>query len=572
MSLPSPPPSASPAGHEYGTIRTTRIPHPLAAGIAVARGLAFPVFVVALLGAGAWQCVAAGSRVNGDAISYLDLADQYARGDWSAFQNGWWSPLYPALLGVLLRASGASAATGHDVIVAYALNVAVLGAATATFAWWLRELGRGRPPGANGSGDALAARLRIAAWVVFAWHMLRLLGIATITPDGVVAACWYAAMALLTRRWRGADSLRDAVAFGALLGIGYLAKAVLLPIGVVFAATYLVANVASPGAPRWRRVAILVVGTFAAVSAPLIAAQSARAGRLSFGETGRLAYAWYVNRVPHPEVARADDSTATPGLALPLRSMPGALLYPDSTHGSFPYWYDASRWSPGARTSFDLPAQVGILRNSARWYRLVARQPLLLVLGIFLTGLAGGERGRRPTLLLIGPIALMAIYALVHPEGRLAGPGIAASLVVLLASSSRPARADWLRAQRLCVAALVLLLGGRTTRELRDAAVGGDRWADRSVARALRAAGARPGSSVAVVGDPYGHLWARMAGVHIVAVIPAAATPDVIAPVVHDACAAGWRIAAVMSEKAGALPAGTTVAGGWGVWPAPPCR
>ncbi|MHB0949359.1 MAG: hypothetical protein ACYC4J_09880, partial [Gemmatimonadaceae bacterium] len=424
------------------TSRGDRLVRMLAGGIAAARVVAFPLFVLALLGAGAWQCVAAGSRVNGDAISYLDLADQYARGDWSAFRNGWWSPLYPAVLGLLLRVSGASAASGHDVVVAYGLNVAVLGAAVATFGWWLRELGRTR--------EELPPYLRVAAWVVFAWQMLRLLGIATITPDGMVAMCWYAAMALLTRRWRGADSARDAIAFGTLLGIGYLAKAVLLPIGAVLAVTYLLGNSAAQGPARWRRVAPLVVGTFAVVSAPLIAAQSARAGRPSFGETGRLAYAWYVNRAPHPEVATLSDTAPAQGLALPLRSMPGALLFPDSTHGTFPYWYDASRWSPRARAGFDLHAQLGTLRNSGRWYRLVALQPLLLMLGAFAAGLAGTRRYRGPWPLLVGPVALMAIYAPVHPEGRLAGPGIAASLVLLLAASAVGAQQEWRRIQWLC--------------------------------------------------------------------------------------------------------------------------
>src|ERR1700681_2846081 len=38
-----------------------------------------------------------------DGIQYLDNADAYFRGDWSAAANTYWSPMYPWLLGAAMH-------------------------------------------------------------------------------------------------------------------------------------------------------------------------------------------------------------------------------------------------------------------------------------------------------------------------------------------------------------------------------------------------------------------------------------------------------------------------------------
>lgn len=54
----------------------------------------------------ALQCGGWDGALNSDGVSYLDLASQYARGDLGALANGYWSPLYPMLLGGALRLAG----------------------------------------------------------------------------------------------------------------------------------------------------------------------------------------------------------------------------------------------------------------------------------------------------------------------------------------------------------------------------------------------------------------------------------------------------------------------------------
>jgi hypothetical protein len=60
--------------------------------------LKFLVFIFAISLA-ALQALAASQYVNPDGISYLDIGDELWRGNWHAVINGYWSPLYPWLLG-----------------------------------------------------------------------------------------------------------------------------------------------------------------------------------------------------------------------------------------------------------------------------------------------------------------------------------------------------------------------------------------------------------------------------------------------------------------------------------------
>ena len=58
-----------------------------------------------------------------DVVSYLDLADDFDRGDWWAFVNGHWSPIYIIILSIARKLSGASRETEYAV--AHAANFAI---------------------------------------------------------------------------------------------------------------------------------------------------------------------------------------------------------------------------------------------------------------------------------------------------------------------------------------------------------------------------------------------------------------------------------------------------------------
>jgi hypothetical protein len=52
---------------------------------------------------GLLQAWAGRHSMQSDGISYLDMGDAIVRGDWRMALNGYWSPLYPFLLGACER-------------------------------------------------------------------------------------------------------------------------------------------------------------------------------------------------------------------------------------------------------------------------------------------------------------------------------------------------------------------------------------------------------------------------------------------------------------------------------------
>ena len=76
--------------------------------------------------------------VGADSISYLDQADAWLRGDWRTAVNAMWSPLYPWLLGLVLRVCRPS--PYQEFTAARLLNFLIYAGALAAFAYCLRGL------------------------------------------------------------------------------------------------------------------------------------------------------------------------------------------------------------------------------------------------------------------------------------------------------------------------------------------------------------------------------------------------------------------------------------------------
>ena len=147
--------------------------------------------------------------------------------------------------------------------------------------------------------EAARKYLEVAFWAlgysIFAVTILNIIPIGLVHPDLLVAVfCCLAGWAML--RFRRTPRMGRAVVLGLVLALGYYAKAPFFPIGFVFIAC---------GCFEWplSRRTILLGGTalvvFLLVSAPFIAALSRAKGRLTFGDSGRLNYAFFIDRVQH---------------------------------------------------------------------------------------------------------------------------------------------------------------------------------------------------------------------------------------------------------------------------------
>jgi len=470
--------------------------------------------------------------INPDGISYLDVAAAYLRGDTTAALNSYWSPLYSWLLAgvfAVLRPP-----PYWECAVAHGVNFAVFVAALAAFEWLLSELLATRRAAAAEARDQWQEVLPDwfvvgLAYAVFVFVSRRLVTVSFVTPDMMTAAVVYAASALLLRLRRLGPTAVRSLLFGALLGAGYLAKAVLLPVGLVF----LAASLAAAGSLKkavlhfaWSAVAL------AAVAGPFLAALSLQAGRPTFGDSGRLNYLWYVRGVPSPHR---------------LGSAAGVHAFARPGGGSYPLWYDPAHWYGADAPAFDVRAQLAALAAPARFCAdLLADRMLCFTLAVaVLFGFAFfshrgprrawlAERGRLlaaqyPLLLPAG--AALALYLLVgHMEGRLIGPFVVTALLALpeVLRFRQPQLTHVLPLGAALLACVVVPLGVNVAFDARNAAAAARCGEDvtahpqAAVAADLAAHGLKPGDAVGSIGFTYNAYWARLGGWQVVAEVPAA--------------------------------------------------
>jgi len=322
------------------------------APILLALLLVLVTVALALLQCGGWDGI-----VNGDGVSYLDLARLYSHGRLSALANGYWSPLYPMLLGIALRAGGVAGPQPlatlltPEMRIVFAVNVVVMAGAAAAFGRLLIALHRAVAPAPR----AVVVCRVLAASTLFVWCGIRFIGAASVTPDALLATWLLLVGAELVDASVQPPSTARTLRIAAFLAAGYWTKAVFFPITALVLGAYLVATLRA--ADRAARRAHLARGLAPVLLlvAPLVVVQSASQHRLSFGETGRLNYRWYVLGAPHATASDAPpdsrgqfaaEAPATRPQAAALLLAAGTTLYRGDVAGTFPYWFDPSRFEP----------------------------------------------------------------------------------------------------------------------------------------------------------------------------------------------------------------------------------
>jgi hypothetical protein len=526
------------------------------------------------------QLVNATDTVNADGINYIELAQRAAAGHPDFVANGYWSPLYPALIAVgltIVRPFHLDALP-----VARGVNLVVIVVCALAFEWLLAVLERasGNVPAVDVRPTPHAIARRTAAYALLLWEVLRLQQAATVTPD-LLVFCTLACITgfLVIRRARPLTN-REATAFGIVLGVGYLAKAVMLPVGLAALAVFALLC--------WRRRSagsLLDLGraclAYVVIAAPLIAVQTRTQGHLSFGETGRLNYRWYVSHAGEPReqdepIARTAVRTSRDPALVKLTSVPGAVLAAGERRGSFPYGFDPSRFERRDREGAHLPlaSQWRVLHLNLYWYWVVAGTlSLLALLPIVLAALDRLPPRESLWPALIPALALLPLYLLTHVEGRLCGPAIVTLLVTLLYAAPTATRRRLRLVQVGAVVAVTLAVLRWTLLGAYRGYHDGPRDDQARVARAAAARGLRPGETIAVVGSPYGLYWVHLVRLRLAVAIP---PPDAQHPLDLDglerlageSCARGTAVSAVIwRTEESTVPSGVVpLDAGWQLW------
>jgi hypothetical protein len=366
-------------------------------------------------------------------------------------------------------------------------------------------------------------------YALFIWVALSLIAIWSVTPDMLMAALVLLAAGLVVRIRRGQTGWPSFLLLGFVLGLSYLAKTIMFPLGFVFLAiAWLASGELRRAAPR--TVAGLLV--FLAICLPFILAISRSYGSFTIGEAGTITYLRHVNGQtnPHWQAASNDGESQT----APSRQL---LLYPPvyefagPTGGTYPVSFNPAPWYSGAKVEFNAGRQLqAILRNVLTYVELFGwQQGGLLALTGLLYALGASRPGSIIVLLrrwglLLAALAAFLLYALVYVEGRYVGVFLLLFWADLLANvrlTGSPSSPKVAHAASVLMVAFLLVnvVAFNLEGYARLSAADGQAPAAQpvEVAEALWEMGVSPGSTVGVIGYAYDSFWARLARVRIVA-------------------------------------------------------
>lgn len=331
--------------------------------------IALAVFV-AVLQAYQWRYQPFGE----DIIGYLDVGDYLLRGDFFHGVSSYWSPMYGWLLALALGTQPPG--TPLELPMIRACNCLIFFADIAVFCWLLGVMEKQRKTAVVSADAELfpSVPLRILMHCSFIYSFLFLGGTYVDTADLLVSGFILASVAMFVqihRNWL--QSKLSYFAFGILLGLGYLAKAIFFPIAVVLLAMLLLHSF------RKRKKAFLACCLgFALTAGPFVSAVSLHAGRFTFSEVIRHCHSWCIMHRYETTHGRG------PTFVHPTRIIfenPTVYEFAEPIGGTYPPWFDPPYWYKGVPLSFE----PGMMLRSWLWNFF---DYLRLFLGIVIIGFA----------------------------------------------------------------------------------------------------------------------------------------------------------------------------------------
>ncbi len=469
-----------------------------------------------------------------DGISYLEIATNYAKGDWHSALNSYWSPLYSWIIAAILVVFKTDPywqpALLHLVnYLAYLASLLALEALlTNLFQFQRRHIG---PKGFSQSA------IRLAGYSVFLVASLLLIGMGYNSPDTVAMAIGFFLLNCLLRIEAGTARTATYILFGVALSLEYLCRAafaLFVPLYILIAAILLWNRKAFSLKP----IAYTVMAALVA-AAPFVIALSISKGRFTIGDAGKLNYGWEVDGA-----ARSINWQGEPfDIGTPLHtthrelSQPATFTFADSpVPGAYPLWYEPAYWYQGIQPRFKFGPQVKVLVKS--WegvLYLLLRSPItipVLILAYFMGWRKWlSDHGILAYWFLLLPTFVYIFgYTLVYLDARYIAGSMVVIWICLLSSVTVAGDRFRYYANRVIqIAAVVFALVfvsfklAIPTQALADDLVHQrEKFPNLNsvIAEHLRESGFRPGDRIAMMGISIDAEWARIDGLKIVGEVP----------------------------------------------------
>jgi hypothetical protein len=376
-------------------------------------------------------------QMDGDSMAYMDIADLIRSHTWAGVVNGYWNPLYPAALaaGQAVFHPSRWSELGAYLWVNWAIFLASVVAMLAFVTALVRLRTRMLPSPDQDAGAAPllglnALRLLGVGLVVIAAQ--RELSPGFVKPDALLQVLMLAGFAMLLQAL-ASESLVYAPLAGLFFGLAYLTKSFAFAAALLSIAVMMAFELWVQGRRLGRVIAggALALVVFAAVAGPYIGALSRQKGRLDFGDSGALNYAWYVSGTLKMHIEPWDQAyfgSAQVELKHPERQLlahPGVFSYKAEPYGTYPEWFDTTYFKERIVPKFDARR---LFKRDARNVALVLRYllnhpeawvllALLVVGGARLRVRGWRQQGFWLPMVGIG-LAMWVIYGLVNVEER----------------------------------------------------------------------------------------------------------------------------------------------------------
>lgn len=470
--------------------------------------------------------------VTPDSISYIEIGWATAQGGLHEIVNAYWSPLYPFLLSLIFHYLRPS--VQWEFTAAHLLNLAIYVASFAAFELFLKELNLQREAAGQPVGKYLPVSARtmwIWGCIFFLWSSYFWLGPVWVTPDLCVSLLVYLATALLLRIRDRRGSWLVFTGLGAVLGLGYLAKAAMFPLAFVFLfSAFWLTRTAGASIFAGGIRTLLAVVVFVGFALPFVLALSEAKGRPTFGDSGSISYTEYIDRATKT-VHWQGEPAGTGKPAHPTRrifSDPAVFEFAAPVQGSYPPWYDPSYWYDGVRPHFSVSGQAwALFRASNLYLKIFSKSGALWVVVVAILVvrrrlLGWGRSSFGAWLAFLPSVAALVMYALVLVEFRYVAPFALMLLMWVLSRMKIATGAGPLLVRRfhiIVVLAPALAVGWAVARDLYDV-VRNKSYEPWVVAQRLHEMGIPPGTDFGYIGTGLDAYWAHLAGVRIIVEIP----------------------------------------------------
>jgi hypothetical protein len=442
--------------------------------------------------------------------------------------NAYWSPAYPAILALALKVVHPALASELTLVHSVDWAICVFEYLCFTYFLWnlLRWIQLTHP-------DVIENQAGVRAILVLAYTLLFVsnldISLWFVGPNVLMAASVYLAAALCVRLSLPGTRAIHYISLGLVFAFGYAVKAALFPLELILIGILFLQPLNRAG---FRRGLVVTALAFLVGASPLIAILSYTKGRLTFGDSGNLAYAWYVNSVPRSILWEGNlpEGGALVHPARKIWASPPVLKFegPDRAEATYSYWYDPSWWYDGVKSHFNLRQQtqqflralgrapkimlsgMTVLQLAERWLPIWAGLAALVLLGARVRSLLAALRGH--IWLFIWPAAAAILFAAVLLDYRYLFPFIVLAFTALFAAAWIVTGPEKMTAVALTVAAGLLLtycpdMARQILQNVQHPAP-----SNLVVARRMAALGIRPGDELASADFASYSYFARLAG------------------------------------------------------------